>query len=168
MRKLILYLVVPLFLFLFVSELTLLEWIRVAYPGGHPDPFAPYEAIMPGHWAGETEDNSCDLRMIYGGYVETVYCDIDYIESPFISVYSSVYEGRIIQTFFGANDLYFGDMLRHWGRPNAVLNGEHYSVAFWDNQGLYAIIDSGMPIERLSYMLPVERFTISLQTDDHS
>ncbi len=162
MQRLVLYLVMPPILFLFVAELTVLGGAGLAYPGEYPDPFAPYEAMMPGQWAVASRELPCDFLIIYR-FGDTVACELWPLEGPFVSVASNTYRGNFVRSSFSADDLYVGDVIRHWGRPDLVVKFNHRSFyVLWADQGLIGIIDPVGPVGRFSHLLPIENFTIGL------
>lgn len=161
MRKLMLYLVVPQILLLFAAELMVLERMQVAYPGGHPDLFAPYQALMPGQPAAPYGNCAWRYQRIPGAAGEQIYCEVHPGEGAFISVYADVYNSRFVGISFYANDLYVGDIVRHWGWPDLIVkNGSQFYVR-WDT-GEYAVLDTMGGVERFQIMQPLARVMVGL------
>lgn len=167
MRRLMLNLVMLQILILFVAQLMVLVGLNQIDAEGYPDPFAPYEAMMPGQWA-VASSLPCELKSV-PAYVDIIDCQLQPVEGPFVSASSNVYNGRFAQISFSARDLSVGDIVRRWGRPDLVVKlnaGSFY--ARWIDQGLVGLIDPVGPFGRFSYMLPVEYFTIGLrQPNNH-
>lgn len=161
-RQTVLSVALPLVLITFAAGLTALASTRLTYHGEYPDPFAPYETVMPG--AGRTEF-VCDSSITYGSG-QASDCEIRPNDGFFVSITSTTYHNRIIQTSFMAHDLSVGDIIQHWGRPDIVVKFNRTFSVFWEAHGLIGIIDPVGPPGQFSYMLRVEQFTISVQRDN--
>jgi hypothetical protein len=162
MQKLVFYLMGPLIPVLSVAVFSTLGSSRLAHMDSYADPFAPYEGMMPGQWMGTPGDLPCDFQLIPGS-VEVTDCETHRSNGPFVSVTSSVFGGRVVRTWFRANNLYIGDIVQHWGRPDVVVRYNDRSFyVLWGSQGLMGIIAPVGAIGSFNYMLPVENFTISL------
>jgi hypothetical protein len=135
----------------------------LAHPGESPDPFAPYEAMMPGQSTVVLRNHPCESK-IRSAYNEMLYCETFPTNSPFASVSASIQDGRYILTEFDATNLSVGDIVRRWGRPDRVWRSNQYAFhLIWSDQGLFGIIDPVGSIERFSYMSRVERFILGIQ-----
>jgi hypothetical protein len=150
-------------LIFFSAQVAVLIGSGLAHPGENSDPFAPYKAMMPGHWAVAVKEPPCDLQTI-PGFIETPSCEIYPVHGPIDVVTSSTFNGRFDQTLVIANDLVVGDVVRHWGRPDAVAKDNHAFYLEWSDQGLYGLID---PVGRFTYMLRVDQLIIGLQPYNH-
>jgi hypothetical protein len=153
--------VAPLSLIFFAAQAMVLAGTRLAYPGESADPFAPYEAIMPGQLVALSnypcDPSTTDL------YLQNVLCEIHPDSGPFVSVSSHIFNRRFVQTSFSSHDLSIGDVVSRWGRPDAITTTDGFFYVLWNNRGLIGIIDPIGPIGRFHYVLPIEYFTIGLQ-----
>jgi hypothetical protein len=161
MQKLVFYLIGPLIPVVSVAVFSALGSSRLAHMHGYADPFAPYEGMMPGQWMGTPRNLPCDFQII-PGYVEVTDCEIHSSDGPFVSVTSSVFDGKFVRTWFSERNLSIGDIVQHWGRPDTVAKDARSFYVFWNEQGLLGIIDPVGAIGSFNYMRPVESFTISL------
>jgi hypothetical protein len=165
MHRLVLYLLMPPILILFVAGLTLLGGMRLAYLGDYPDPFAPFESMMPGQSISALEVPPCSFQSIAGYDGIAIGCEIHPMDGPFVSVSSSISNGRFVYTSFSAHNLYFGDIVRHWGRPDVVVNYNHRSFqVIWKDQGLIGFIHPVGVAGQFNYLQPVQQFAIGLES----
>ena len=162
MRSRVLYLVVPQLLILFVAELVVLVSMNLIHKEGYPDPFAPYEAMMPGRFLSALEDRPCEFDVTPGNTFKFT-CDLALNSDPLAAVSATAYNGRFVQISFRGGDWYIGDVIAHWGRPDRVVRVNHRSFyVIWVDQNLAAFIDPVGPIGRFNYRAPVERFSIGV------
>jgi hypothetical protein len=154
--------VVPLSVMFLVAQAAVLGGTRLAYPGEYDDPFAPYETILPGQLVAQS-DYPCDPPTT-DLYLQSVHCEIHPDSSHVVSVSSDIFNGRFVQTWFRGHDLYVGDVVRRWGRPDVIIaKDDQYFYMRWNNRGLTGIIEPVGSFGRFHYMLPVERFIVGLQ-----
>jgi len=153
---------VPMTLVFFAAQMTVLAGSWLAYPEDYADPFAPYEAVMPGQLVA-LSDYPCDPPTT-DLYLQSVRCEIHPDSSHVVSVSSDIFNGRFVQTWFSGHDLYIGDVVRHWGRPDVIIaKDDQYFYMRWNNRGLTGIIEPVGSFGRFHYRLPVERFIVGLQ-----
>jgi hypothetical protein len=143
------------------AQVAALAGSRLAYPEDYADPFAPYEAIMPGQLVAPG-DYACDPPASDLSN-QSVRCELRADSSHFGSVSATILGRRFIQISFRGHDLYIGDVVSRWGRPDMISRTDQYFYVLWNNRGLMGIIDPVGPIGRFRYRLPVERFAIGLQ-----
>jgi hypothetical protein len=104
------------------------------------DPFASYDAIMPGQPMTAVAHYSCT-----GSYLplETAYrefyCQIRPSNGPFLSV-SIVGQDDMIQALsFTVKGLRVGDLIQRWGRPSVVQKRKRYYLIRW-GEAIYATV----------------------------
>jgi hypothetical protein len=147
----------------FVTQVAVIAIWRIVYPTELPDPFAAYEAMMPGEFATGLENPVCNFQG-GSGYRSVLHCELQPQDSFFVSGVSNTHNGMFVFTTFIPNRLYIGDVIGHWGRPDDVkrLSDQSFYVR-WHDHRLIGIIDPVGPLTRFSYMLPIERLIIALQ-----
>lgn len=148
----------PVTLVFFAAQVAVLVGSRMTYPNEYPDPFAPYEAMMPGQEI-TVEDVPCDF-IIRREYDETTSCETYPKNEVFNSVTSSVSGSGFVQTVFSFNHVLVGDIIRHWGRPDSVERLGPNFVVSWGEHGLNGVIIPVRKVGQLSYMTSVATFTL--------
>ena len=129
--------------------------------GEYADPFALYEAMMPGQPATVSGNCAWRYETIPASMGEQIYCEIYPSEGPFVSVFADVHNARFVGISFYANDLYVGDIVRHWGWPALIGKNGSQFYARWDT-GEYAILDTIGGVERFQIMQPLARVMVGL------
>jgi hypothetical protein len=133
----------------------------------YQDPFAPYQAIMPGEPSSALEHYPCQRRE--GGMTgtQTTFCTFIPGEGPFDFVTIEYeYNGVIKQIGFSVqrNRLYLGDLLPCWGKPISLEpEGSDFEKGYIDmhwGKHVYAGFDTLHYGSRLSYRLPIEYVSI--------
>jgi hypothetical protein len=157
---------VPVTLIFFVAQMAVLGASREVYSGEYPDPFALYEGMMPGEWL-EPGNPPCELHPETGIQGTAFYCVLHSRDrEPIVSVSSNIFDHRFAHTVFVADDLYVGDIVRHWGQPDMVERVDYRSFnLIWTDQELMGFVYPVGQIGRFSYMMPVQNFTIGLLPD---
>jgi hypothetical protein len=150
----ILYVLVPLALTLSSGVLIVVGGATLAYPGGYPDPFATYEAVMPGRRVVALEEPPCDFQII-PGQILLMECDSFPATDHFVSIHAITQDGRFTAAWFYARNLVIADVITHWGQPDSVIHDENKFILRWDN-GLRLVIHPVDPAGRFSYGLPVD------------
>lgn len=153
---------VPLTLIFFAAQVGVLIWLQLVYPGEYADPFAPYEAMMPGQVI-TPEAAPCIYRIEYRMTPMTI-CRLQPSDGVFASVIAIIRGNRVNATYFIANKLYLGDIVRQWGKPDSIGKLGPNLIVSWDNQALSGTIRPAMKIERFNFMLPVASFAIGLSS----
>ena len=64
----------PMILILFMVEVAVLAGIRLVYAGPNSDPFAPYEAIMPGQHPSVLDQYPCQFEKGFELDVKPTIC----------------------------------------------------------------------------------------------
>src|SRR5215207_1819738 len=108
-----------------VGEVVVFAAGRLSYR----DPFARYEALIPGQSVLAFGQPPCDLHPVtittaepIPQNVEVAYCVIYPIQSAAGSVYAYAYQDRFVRTsLLAMRDLYVGDVVLRWGQPDAIL-----------------------------------------------
>jgi hypothetical protein len=153
-------------LIFFVIQVAVLAGSRIAHPNERPDPFALYKAMMPGALAMGSENPVCNFQT-ESGSSPILRCELQPHDSFFVSGVSNIADGRFVYSSLIPNHLYIGDVIRHWGRPDIVerISNRSFYVQWYDPR-LIGVIDPVGPLARFSYMLPIERLIIALQSPD--
>jgi hypothetical protein len=140
---------------LFAVQLTILGGTRLVYAGGYSDPFAPYEAIMPGQPTRALESYRCQFERAYELETEATICRI-YPDNSIFSQVSVLFHGdRIWQVVFKPEGLSFGYLVQRWGSPDDIAASNRHSInLIWDNS-VYAVLSSIDTGKRVNYLLPV-------------
>jgi hypothetical protein len=133
MQKLVLYLIGRVIPVLSLAVVAAGTSSNLMYTGGYSGPFAPYGSIMPGQPVTAAGNQLCEPQTV-PGYIDAISCEV-----------------------------YIGDIVRRWGRPDVMTKDNQAFYIFWYDQGLYGIVDPFGAIGRFGYMLPVESLTIGLQ-----
>lgn len=157
MARLVVYLVVRGLLFLSFAQLAVVGGMRLISAGDYSDPFAPYEAMMPGQPAQIPA--TCSPHLIYGASALEAICFTDCDECAIGSAIAAIYEGRIRDVWFYADKLYVGDVVQHWGWPDRIVKDYLYYYLLWDN-GMRIVIDPVTPVGRFNYLKIVERVLV--------
>jgi hypothetical protein len=126
------------------------------------DPFAAYEAIMPGQPSANLEKYPCD---IYGDDTSTV-CTFSLKEGSFASV-AIGYDHAIKWISFAVRSgkLYLSDLILCWGKPTSVvpdysLHETRWRYLRWGKPPSATIIASQNDAD-LGYLLPIYYVSIS-------
>lgn len=148
---------------LFVAEMAVVSGMRLAYRAEYPDPFAPYEMLMPGQPVTADSYRLCPPYVVpfMEGYM--AQCHINPTDvSPFEWVIASVDNDYFQKIKFHAEGLSVGDLVRRWGRPAFVAGNEHYFYVRWE-QGLFAIVEPGGRTGQFDYLLPVQHLIVGIE-----
>ena len=140
-----------------VGEVAALAVGRLIYR----DPFAPYEALMPGQpIASASRAGHCDAEPVGDG-PEFIRC-VAHLDDPvFVSVTATGNQDTIIQTAFQVKDLRVGDVVVRWRTPELVTNYRYLVYVYWHDDGLFATIHPAGQRERFNYQLLVKVLLIS-------
>jgi hypothetical protein len=163
-RRSILY-VLLLAVTLFALEMTVLAAAELAYPGGHPDPFAPLEAMMPGQSIDTSAFSLCLFRELRLGRDRRGYCQSSPDDGLSLSMMVSAQTDVIQALSFSGGHFRFGDLVRRWGYPSAITdqgvseNGSRKYLARWTS-GAYAVLTPIEPGRLLNYFTLVESLAI--------
>jgi hypothetical protein len=123
----------------------------------YPDPFAQYEAIMPGQPSESVTAYPCHLYM---DDASTAHCTFASKESPFDSVYV-VYDHVVKSISFSVHpdSLHMRDLILCWGQPARLapappLDSTHWKNLWWDNQrsALVALDRNSTYLQRIYYV----------------
>ncbi len=139
---------------LFVVELTVLGGTGLANTRGYPDPFAPYEAIMPGQPTTALEHYPCQFERVYAMETEPTVCRLRLNERIFDEVIVQFYGDKIWQVVFKPEGLHFGELVQRWGFPDIDAIYPHSVYMHW-GETVYATISPIDTRRRSSYLLPV-------------
>ena len=158
MQELVFYLIKPLIPVLSLAVVVAASGSNLLYVGGgYSDPFTPYEAMMPEQLV-TTQGQLCEPQIV-PGYVDTISCEVDPIDGHFNLVIANISNGRFVHIAFSANNLYIGDIVRRWGRPDKVVKDYLHYYLLWDN-GLRIVIDPVGVVGRFDYLNRVERVLV--------
>jgi len=154
----VLYVSVSVLLILFLSEMMVLGGMRLANASGYPDPFAPYEAAMPGRSIDSAALFPCRFREMRLVRDMTGYCQL-HSDNDTLLVTFTVQFDRFRRLSYRGGNFQFGDLVNRWGYPDgietiATRNGVLVFHARW-NSGVYAIINPVQLSMRLNYFAPV-------------
>ena len=158
-RQPIIYIPVLMISVLLGVELALLAAAHLLSTGQPLDPFAPYEAIMPGQPSAELSRFRCVIEKDSQG---TNICRIHFDGGIFSDVilFSST-EDRITEVTFMANGLRIGDLVDYWGYPE-INHYKNFYILSWQKQGARTIIASNSrKWSFLSAMSPVESIILT-------
>jgi hypothetical protein len=142
----------------------ILVGMALAFPGGYPDPFAPYEGIMPGQPVQKLEVYGCHTESLES-YLPSATCLLNYPEKTVfkgVQVFAS--EGIIWQITFFGGDLQVVDLIQHFGNPQTMsLKMASYTLG-WDNR-----IFASVPLKArlFNHQLRVLSVTFKLLPDLH-
>jgi hypothetical protein len=132
---------------LFGAMVGVLAGTILIYPGGYPDPFAPYDAIMPGQPIAALDDYSwCDPKHRSLAYNSITICP------PFEIVVAKFDSDTIQSVWFHTETLQVVDLVRHWGTPDSVHGEPERFTLCWRKQKVFATTKS---IARFTYQAPV-------------
>jgi hypothetical protein len=138
--------------------LTVLAVIAQSYPDGNPDPFTPYEIIVPGRsFALVMGRYRCDSDLLAppsdrrASSLQSV-CVINAGSQHFDRVMVTSRDERIREVQFLVADLQAVDLLRRWGRPDLIRRSSENYMLIW-HVGVVAHAPSGR--QQFSYLLPV-------------
>ncbi len=119
-----------------------------------PNPFADYEAIMPGQSTQALTPYACQYPSTVYAVISTItQCHITLIGEPFSAVTVIFGNGQIQQLLFTVNDaLNTGDLAGQWGRPDVIEKSDIAFLLTWD-EGISAIATLDTTFD---YNLPVQ------------
>jgi len=159
-RRPIFYMVGFLTPALFAVELTVLGGMRLANTGEYPDPFAPYEAIMPGQPVAALEQYPCQFEKALDREPEPSFCRIRPGEGVFSEVIVLFYNDKIWQVVFKTEVLRVGDLVQRWGYPDFNDdNGVYFSLQ--GHGAMDAVIALRNPMRRFNFLLPVSSLVLT-------
>ncbi len=162
-RRSVLYVLALLLTALSAIELIVLGGTGLVYPGGYPDPFAPYEAMMPGQTIGSSALSLCLFDNMLLVRDMTGYCQL-HSDNDALLVTIMVQFDVVQRLSFRGGHFQFGDLVKRWGRPTVIetFATESQAVIFhtrWSS-GIYAILTPAEPDGRLNYLAPVHYLSI--------
>jgi hypothetical protein len=98
------------------------------------DPFAVYDALVPGQPVAILDDYPCRFTPVPAEGLEgTVFCQI-YPETGPICLVTVLGQGDTIQTLsFALDGIQVGHLAQRWGRPDAVQRGSGFMITRWGN-----------------------------------
>jgi hypothetical protein len=152
---------VPLAVILSSSALLVLGGAALAYPGGSPDPFGQYEAMMPGQSVDSPALSSCGFEEMRLVRDMTGYCQLRPGRGVLL-VTIRVQFDRVQRVSFNYGSLRYGDLVKRWGRPTTLelISTRDDAVIFharW-GAGVFAIVTPNDP--RINYLAPVRYLAI--------
>lgn len=122
------------------------------------DPFAPYEAIMPGQPSEMLKAYPCN---IYRDDVATQHCTFSLKEGPFDSVHVIFDHDAIKWIGFNVRQgsLHLSDLVLCWGKPASVKQNfpddfTEWAEVHWSKQG-YVVIAADWRDAHPGYHLPI-------------
>jgi hypothetical protein len=124
------------------------------------DPFAAYDAILPGQSIAVLENYDCNSQYD-SPETGASFCQIHPQEGAMLLVNVTSQDGIIQNVSFAPNGLRFAEVVLHWGRPDILQKSERHYIARW-KAGVYATATSHRPF---SFNSPVH--TIVLSTSDY-
>jgi hypothetical protein len=116
------------------------------YPYGYPDPFAPYEALMPGQpLPPEVDSHLCEIQFNVLGPYNSLICDLHPDDDHFLQIRIRVCQGIIQNVMFQARHVQIVDLVRRWGYPKGfgVIDRDERRYMFHWDSGLYASTTEG-------------------------
>jgi hypothetical protein len=151
-----------------LTTLSTLEVVaRVVGRLTYQDPFAPYQAIMPGEPSSALERYSCKPWADETTSTRPVFCQIIPNAGPFDVVFIDYeYNGVIRQIGFSVqrNRLNLGDLLACWGKPTSFepedSDFEMGNIDMHWGKRVYAVFDGIRYGARLNYFVPIEYVSI--------
>lgn len=146
-----------------VSEVVVLATSRLT----SSDPFASFEEILAGQPVS-IADLPCDLHPIQGNAppisdASVSYCALYPVRGTFASISAYAYENRFVKTSLRvAQDLYAGNLVLRWGRPDVIVKDNRSFYVRWNGPGLYALIYPRGTVTHFHYWLPIASLTIGM------
>jgi hypothetical protein len=140
---------------LFVVELTVFAGTRLVHTGGDSDPFAPYEAIMPGQPTTALEQYPCQFERASELDTDATVCRIRPGEGIFSQVIVLFHGDRIWQVVFKMEGLRVGDLVQRWGYPDFNENQRGF-LSLRGHGEMDAIIALRNPLRRFHYLFPLD------------
>jgi hypothetical protein len=135
----------------------LIMW--VLFPGGSPDPFAPYEVIMPGESARALDMFACIQDYPPSSQGTYVCRGPSGDELIFSRIQVLVLDGTVKQITFYGESLQVVDLIHHFGQPESITLEKRHYVLTWDD-GTYAFIP--ISARRFAHQLRVLFITLRL------
>jgi hypothetical protein len=142
--------------------LAMLAFTALLHPDGHPDPFTPYEPIVPGRSSALVMARySCHRELlapvfeqepVFAASLGQSSCAIDADAETFSRVTVTQQNGRIQQVQFLPANLQAVELLRRWGRPDRIQRSPQNYLLIWDHGVLAFTPATG---RQFSYLLPV-------------
>ena len=161
-RRSILYGVALMILILSVVELTMLMTARLMDVGQNPDPFTPYEAIMPGQPSAALGQYPCHFEKGLDRDSEPTLCRIRPEGGIFSEVIALFQDAdRIRQVTFKPEALHVGDLIQRWGFPDIRDDNREFVYLRWRRGVVYAVVSPDTQARRFSYWLPVYSIILS-------
>lgn len=131
------------------------------------DPFAPFERMLAGQPVSIAAP-ACDLHPIQevGPSIPDAgvsYCALYPVRGMFASISAYAYDDRFVKTSLRVvGDLYVGNLVLRWGRPDVILKDSDAFYVRWSEPGLYALIYPRGTGMHFHYWLPIASLTIGL------
>lgn len=163
-RRPIFYVPLLIILVLAAIELAGLGAMRLVYPGGYPDPFAPYAAIMPGQPSAVLSHYPCHFEKQLERSFEPILCRIRPKDGVFSEVVAHFQNDRIWQVEFKPEGLRVGDLVLHWGIPDLGQDDGGLIYIRWHGGTVYAVVSPDSQKRQYNYLLPV--YSIILTQDE--
>jgi hypothetical protein len=122
----------------FVVVLIVVGGVDVLHADDYVDPFAEYNALMPGQPATAIAGFACSKLYHHAyEYDPITYCQIRPKDGPIVLISVSSREDKIQRISFSMNGMEFGDLVMRWGRPNDIKLSKRYYFGIWKD-GIYA------------------------------
>jgi VCBS repeat-containing protein len=159
-RRRLIAVVLLLVLCLFGLLEGVLAGAELIFPGGYPDPFAAYDAIMPGQPSVALSDYACHTQYTPDTASQTI-CHIRSEDDLFRLVTVTVEDNTIRQLSFYIRGLQVVDVIRHWGPPTTHnWEGRSY-ILHWGNSMFAFVLPQG---GRFTYQWRVQLVSIGLDS----
>jgi hypothetical protein len=140
----------------FAMGLMVLGVARLGFAGRDSDPFAPYDAIMPGQSSAVLNDFPCkfysDSLVQYAPTLCTIRAAQGDIKNVMILVDDQI--SQVSYVSFISESLRYGDLVRHWGRPDVIRKIGMSLFLDW-GIGVHAVIQLDNPNRQQDYLMEV-------------
>jgi hypothetical protein len=150
--NLIIYGIAGLVAVLSAALLAVLASMVVAFPGGYPDPFAPYALLVPGESRAILASYPCQPQWVPASLGMSV-CHIDLGSENFSGVTVYTQNGTVQRVEFGIERLQVVDLARSWGRPDEIKRSRRQYILVWWGAGLLPLCTAR---RQFSYQLPLD------------
>ena len=133
----------------------LLFGLNLALPENTDDVFAPYQTVYPGLALADLGSQDCVLYIV-SPYTHEEECDLRLSQSddgPFRKVAITIHDGHVGEIRFQCSDLYVGNIVDRWGRPDEITRLPRGYMLRWSQKGVTAIARGS---QWFNYQLPVE------------
>ena len=133
--------------------------MALLFPSGYPDPFTPYEVIMPGQPASALNDFACIED--YPPSPSNIYVcrGNPGAEVIFSRIQVLVFNSTINQITFYGESLQVVDLIHRFGQPKTITLEKRHYVLTWDDR-TYAFIP--VSARRFAHQLHVLFITLRL------